>query len=256
MTLFSPKSGLVAGAIAAVVVLSGCASPATSSAVYPTDSMTQAVSPVDLVEGSAAGPEEPVTVTVLGDIEMAPDGSIPVEELVQEAEALGQDVSDALDVDLPDEGAGVEAPTSEVESTIQAAAYSRSAPSVRLAAVNPYDQVSIWKDNQALKMALRKGNSAWGWAHAQRHSVTESMIQKTTKFPKSRTATGTTIVYETPANEYTCWAFTGCKITRTATVRVVANRSVLSDGWPKGVITSYCVDPKSRVCPAWVAIAA
>jgi hypothetical protein len=123
-----------------------------------------------------AVPEEPVTATVLGDIEMAPDGSIPGEELVQEVEALGQDVSAALDVDLSDEGAGVEAPTNEVESTIQAAVYSRSAPSVRLAAVNPYDQVSTWKDNQALKIALREGNSAWRWAHAQRHSVTESMI--------------------------------------------------------------------------------
>ncbi|TFD67759.1 hypothetical protein [Cryobacterium ruanii] len=92
-------------------------------------------------------------------------------------------------------------------------------------------------------MAMRKGDSAWGWAHAQNHNVTDkSMIQKTAKFPKSRTAKGTTIVYETTANEYTCWALTGCKITRTATVRVVANSTVLSDGWPKGVITSYCVD--------------
>ena len=73
------------------------------------------------------------------------------------------------------------------------------------------------------------------------------MIQKTMKFPKSRTATGMAIVYDTAANKYTGWDFTRCKITRTATVRVVTNSSVLSNGWPKGVITSYCVDPKTRL---------
>jgi hypothetical protein len=87
------------------------------------------------------------------------------------------------------------------------------------------------------------GCGACTLSDAFRHSVAESMVPKTTKFPKSRTAERNDHRLRDVGEQI----HLRCKITRTATLRVVTNGSVVSDGWPKGVITSYCVDPKTRL---------
>ncbi|MFT4211555.1 MAG: hypothetical protein QM626_06735 [Microbacterium sp.] len=118
------------------------------------------------------------------------------------------------------------------------------------AASTDYRLISGWTDNKATRIGYRYGTTAWGWLHIQPHNVTNTMVKKTTQFPRSRTVSGTTITYVTPANEFTCW-LTVCWITRTMDVQVVVNSSPrLSDGYPKGVISAYCVG--ANVCPSWV----
>ncbi|MGP9527422.1 hypothetical protein [Glutamicibacter sp. AOP5-A2-18] len=113
-----------------------------------------------------------------------------------------------------------------------------------------WDVYSSWKDNKAKTTAIRWGSSTWGWRHVQKHNVSLKMIQKTTKFPKTRTVDGNRIIYTTPANKYTCWLGFACKIDKSATVLVLVANQRAGDGKHKGVITAYCTGTK--VCPNWV----
>jgi hypothetical protein len=114
----------------------------------------------------------------------------------------------------------------------------------------PYYRMANWTDNQAKPVVVRTGTySGFGWEHLRRHNVSIAMLQKTTKFPKTREPQGSAIVYRTPANEYICsWGV--CRISRSMMVRVVVENTRMSDGYQKGVITAYCEGP--HICPDWV----
>ncbi|PPF54623.1 hypothetical protein C5C13_13420 [Clavibacter michiganensis] len=134
-------------------------------------------------------------------------------------------------------------------STSAAAAFSTAAVST------PYRKIDggRWSDNRAKTVQVREGNSTWGWIHAQQHNVSMNMLIKTSKFPKNRIIQGTAIRYETPANEYRCGPFT-CTITRTMTMAMIHEGKLTSDGYPRGLITSYCLG--AGTCPDWVRRAA
>ncbi|GAA1690961.1 hypothetical protein GCM10009808_04880 [Microbacterium sediminicola] len=202
---------------------------------------------------------EPTSVTVLGMDELDLGETVSVEELITEAEDVGQPVdeelaevleevtSDKLE-ELSDAGADHLADAGDATRPRMMATVYKSA--IAKTASDPaYGIVSQWWDNKSIRVTVRKGTSTWGWTHVQKHNVSMTMIQKTTKFPKTRSVSGSTITYQTPAMKFTCWLAT-CWVEKSMDVRVVSNNTRLTDGSPKGVITAYCVGP--TVCPAWV----
>jgi hypothetical protein len=165
------------------------------------------------------------TVDVGGPIDTESNGTISQDDLTTQAESLTTGGSDVTDSGVtPDSTTG------------------------------PYTILSTWTDNKGARVALREGSASWGWVHAKVHNVSRAMLQKTTKFPRTRQIQGSAIVYQTPAHEYECWLF-WCTITKSMDVRVVVETTQLNDGYNKGVITSYCLDP-TAVCPSWVVRAA
>lgn len=182
--------------------------------------------------------EEPVTVTVFGDIGVEVGEQVPVEDLISAAEGLGQDITSQL------------GETSEGAPSRATDLSSLSESSVVLAAQAPWDEVNRWNDNLGVLVVLRYGNgTTWGWIKARdNHGVTQTMIRKTVQFPRDRSPQGSAIVYVTPAIEYSCWLGI-CTPVRSMDVRVVnaTNNS-------QGVITAYCIGV--TICPQWVRDAA
>ncbi|UCR89325.1 hypothetical protein [Mycetocola spongiae] len=160
-------------------------------------------------------------------------------ELIQHASEAGQDIRPQLRGESPRDFEAYLEPKSELKTR----------------AANPaYVPVKAWWDNKSSRVAIRQGNASWGWTHVGKHNVSMAMMEKATRFPQSRVRQGVdTLVYRTPANEYRCWLAV-CKIYQSMTVVVVVNTQPLSDGLPKGVITTYCAGP--TVCAAWVRKAA
>lgn len=191
----------------------------------------------------------PTTVTVLGDLGLDVGETIPVAELVQAASELDQDIAESLPMlDIAVErsaevGLAAHPAAPMAGGAAQAVLSSSTSPAYRI--------VSTWRDGRNARNAIRAGSSTWGWAHVQKHNVSIAMIQKTTKFPQFRTVSGTSTTYRTPANTYVCW-LTVCRIDKSVMVRVVHEDRMLSDGQPRGMITTYCEISGTKVCPNWV----
>lgn len=191
----------------------------------------------------------PTTVTVLGDLGLDVGETIAVADLVEAARELDQDIAESLPMlDIAVErsaavglAAHPAAPTAG--GAAQAVLSSSTSPAYRI--------VSTWRDGRNARNAIRAGSSTWGWAHVQKHNVSIAMIQKTTKFPQFRTVSDTSTTYRTPANTYVCW-LTVCRIDKSVMVRVVHEDRMLSDGQPRGMITTYCEISGTKVCPNWV----
>lgn len=187
---------------------------------------------------------EPTSVTVMGLDDFQTGDTVPVDELIDLAQAAGQDIEPELDV-------------TAAESSVRATALRAAPPAtaaraslpIKAAADPAYSIYSQWWDNRNIKVAVRNGTNAWGWQHLQKHNVSLSMLKKTTQFPRNRDASNTGITYVTPANLYTCW-LTWCRVDKTIDVKVVMNNTRLNDGAPRGIITAYCIG--STVCPDWV----
>lgn len=187
---------------------------------------------------------EPTSVTVMGLDDFQTGDTVPVDELIELAQAAGQDIEPELDVTT--------AESSVPAAGLRAAPPTKATPAsltIKTAAVSAYSIYSQWWDNKAVKVAVRNGTSAWGWQHLQKHNVSLSMVKKTTQFPRNRDASKTGITYVTPANLYTCW-LTWCRVDKTMDVKVVMNNTRLNDGAPRGIITAYCIG--ATVCPEWV----
>ncbi|BAU33461.1 hypothetical protein [Microcella alkaliphila] len=200
-------------------------------------------------EGSDLVVVQPTTVTVIGDLGLEAGETIPVAELVEAASELDQDIAASLPLlDVGVErlaGFGLAAhPVAPLVGVAgQGVVSSSTSPAYRI--------VSTWRDGRNARNAVRAGSSTWGWAHVQKHNVSMAMIQKTTKFPRFRTVSGTSTTYRTPANTYVCW-LTVCRIDKSVMVRVVHEDRMLSDGQPRGMITTYCEISGTKVCPNWV----
>jgi len=192
---------------------------------------------------------EPTTVTVLGDLGFEAGEVVSVEDLVESAAELDQDlaaqmplVEETLDEVLVDLLPLLTA-SSESKKAALTPVFRTSSPAFALK--------WTWRDGRNVRNAIRAGTSTWGWTHVQKHNVSVQMVQITTRFPQHRTISGSTTVYRTPANTYTCW-LTVCQISQSMMVRVVHNNTMLSDGQPRGMITTYCESRTSNVCPNWV----
>lgn len=210
------------------------------------------INPLNVASSDAADPapddvldEQPTSVTVLGLDEDQVGETIPVTELIERSEEVGQDIEDELlSGDESQDAASLNSPF------VASAVSFHGAPiGIRAAADPAYSIYSQWWDNKYIKVAVRNGNSTWGWQHLQKHNVSLTMLQKTTKFPRNRYLENGSLIYVTPANQYTCW-LASCRIDRTMDVKVIVNPTRLADGAPRGIITAYCVGP--QVCPAWV----
>lgn len=188
-------------------------------------------------------------MTVLGLDEDQVGETIPVTELIERSEEVGQDIEDELLAgDDSQAAASLDRP-----SAASAVSFHRAPVGIRAAADPAYAIYSQWRDNKYIKVAVRNGNISWGWQHLQKHNVSLAMLQKTTKFPRNRYLKDGNLIYITPANQYICW-LASCRVERTMDVRVIMNNTRLNDGAPRGIITAYCDGP--RVCPAWVRQAA
>lgn len=194
----------------------------------------------------------PASVSTFGDMPVEVGDVIPIEELVDDAARIGEDIVPEL------EGGAVGGPLSSVRPPGPAAsavptalALASARHAVRPAAADPaYRRLQTWNDNQYLQVVLRQGTSTWGWTKIQsKHRATLAMAKKTTQFPRTRTVQGGSIVYTTPAMTFTCW-LGWCSIDRQMTVKTVFETTRLSDGFAKGVITTHCVGV--TVCPQWV----
>lgn len=224
-----PRKTLAALALAFTVATAPIAAPPSQAADF---------NPADVVV------EDPTTVTVMGLADSEVGDTVPVVDLIEKAEEVGQDIQDEL------LGAGPEEPGAQSGGQFALPAIARRASlPIKTAADPAYSIYSQWWDNKYIKVAVRNGTTSWGWQHLQKHNVSLAMLQKTTKFPRSRYMENGSQIYVTPANQYTCW-LASCRIDRTMDVKVVVNPTRLNDGAPRGVISAYCLGP--TVCPTWV----
>jgi hypothetical protein len=196
----------------------------------------------------------PTTVTLLGIDEREVGTSITLEELIEESEGVDQSIRQQLESGLDESTPEVREAASFTwgsgsDETAAGGPHGGSSPVTTTASNPSYTVISQWWDSKSIRAAVRRGTSTWGWMHLQKHNVSMAMLQKTTKFPRTRTVTGSTITYVTPAMQFTCW-LASCNVDRTMDVKVVLNNTRLRDGAPKGVITAYCMGVS--VCPAWV----
>lgn len=175
---------------------------------------------------------EEAVFTAIGDVEVNADGTVSMAEL----ERVGVTKADIQEAAHADENSVSE---------------SKPLAAVAAAANPAYTRLATWKDNKAKTTTVRRGTSSFGYNHfSSKHNATINMARKTSQFPKTRTTSGSTIVYKTPANKLVCSIGLGCKITATITVREVVNNTRLSDGYQKGVITVVCEG--YTLCPQWV----
>jgi hypothetical protein len=107
-----------------------------------------------------------------------------------------------------------------------------------------------WRDGRNAVVQVRQGDYSWGYAHAQRHNVTMNMIRALSKYPASRTVQGSAIKYEGTARFVTCPNYRPCYVAKTMPMRMIHEGKLASDGYPRGLITYYCVGPAA--CPDWV----
>ncbi|MFC4244951.1 hypothetical protein ACFOYW_16370 [Gryllotalpicola reticulitermitis] len=183
------------------------------------------------------------TADVMGPVDTPSNGAISEDDLTAQADALSVTSSTVPDPSATADSSGVTS-TDALTATANASAKTSA-----------YAVINAWGDNKGKTVALRQGTSGWGWTHLKPHNVTQAMLARTTQHPAVRTSSGgESLRYETTAHEYVCWIF-GCVITKWMTVRVIVDMTGLSDGYPKGVITAYCLD-KTQVCPNWVVKAA
>lgn len=188
----------------------------------------------------------PVSVTVMGEALDDLGSVVPVEELVEVAEAMDQDIEEELEAG---EGGLRDSDDIDLESARVGGSLSvQTSGIVRTATA--YTRLMVWNDNKYVQNVLRQGTSTWGWAHLKaKHNATQAMIKKTTMFPRSRTIEKHNIYCETPAIKYVCWIGI-CSIEKQMDVRVVYDTRKQSDKFAKGVVTAHCKGPV--ICPQWV----
>jgi hypothetical protein len=271
---FSRSTFVFCALITASALLAGCAGASNS----PSDLTTvvtleenvpmgkESVLPANVGEpltayvpedGSEIYLPEPVEVAVMGGSLERLGEDVPIDELIEEAESLGQNIVPAFEEAGPtgreEHSLNWDRPgdASTRDFVVQTAASVETASVViSPASTSAYTRLLVWNDNKYVQNVLRYGTSTWGWVHSRdKHGVTQSMIKKTTMFPRSRTVSGSNIYYQTPAIKYICW-MASCSIDRQMDVRVVYDLARQSDNFAKGVITAYCVGP--TVCPQWV----
>lgn len=189
---------------------------------------------------------EPVSVTVMGGALDDLGPVVLVEDLVEVAETMDQDIEEELEAvegDLRNSD-DIDLDSARVGGSLSV----QTAGIVR--AATAYTRLMVWNDNKYVQNVLRQGTSTWGWAHLKaKHNATQAMIKKTTMFPRTRTVEGTSIIYVTPAIKYVCW-IGFCSIEKQMNVRVVYETKKQSDNFAKGVITAHCDGPV--ICPQWV----
>ncbi|WP_270354323.1 hypothetical protein [Microbacterium testaceum] len=101
---------------------------------------------------------------------------MPVVDLIEKAEEVGQDIQDEL------LGAEPEEPGAQSGGQFAFPAIARRASlPIKTAADPAYSIYSQWWDNKYIKAAVRNGTATWGWQHLQKHNVSLAMLQKTTK---------------------------------------------------------------------------
>ncbi|WP_426325479.1 hypothetical protein [Microbacterium sp. E-13] len=245
-----------ASAVVLILLLAGCAVPSELPAVSGRHVSFRSVVGTDTLSGKAPQdeldvphPAEPVEVAVMGAAVGDLEDTVTVEELVEVADDLGQDV--IRELEAGEASSSEEATVFALWTTVagQQSLVAESTSMIR-SAVTAYTRVMAWNDNKYVPLVLRQGTSTWGWVKIRdKHAATQTMVKKTTQFPRTRTVSGTNIYYTTPAIKYTCW-FSFCTIDKQMDVHVVYETTRQSDGAAKGVITAYCVGV--TVCPQWV----
>jgi hypothetical protein len=256
--LSRPRRAALVAVASAGLLLAGCAASGTDGNVTPSwpthaseDVGATAVNVPVEKNRDAPYPEEPVSVSLIGASAQGEIGErIPIEELMVVADGLGQDIRPELQVASPSEHIDAAQVDPNVQTTAFLSSGLRESAPIVTAATGAYTRLLVWYDNKYVQNVLRQGTSSWGWVHSRdKHAVTQTMIKKTTQFPRSRTVSGSNIYYVTPAIKYTCW-LSFCSIDKQMDVRVVYETTRLSDNFAKGVITTYCVGV--TVCPQWV----
>jgi hypothetical protein len=100
--------------------------------------------------------EDPTTVTVMGLADSSVGDTVPVVDLIEKAEEVGQDIQDEL------LGAEPEEPGAQSGGQFAFPAIARRASlPIKTAADPAYSIYSQWWDNKYIKVAVRNGTATW-----------------------------------------------------------------------------------------------
>ncbi|WP_162802860.1 hypothetical protein [Ornithinimicrobium avium] len=185
-----------------------------------------------------------VSFSAFGDVPVAADNSVSMHDL----QAIGISSAD-IDRAMTD-GAG---------------AWADEDTDMEPMGTGIYQRLSSWTDYRGRKIQVRLGywdpggDSGWGYAkYSGKHNLTTRAVRAATAYTPNWEDQASSTVYYQVVHKYECtgWGpWRTCKVVGSTTVRTVHDRRVLTDGDPKGVVTSYCLGYWPR-CPDWVKNAA
>ncbi len=185
-----PRKTLAALALAFAVATAPIAAPPSQAADF---------NPADVVV------EDPTTVTVMGLADSEVGDTVPVVDLIEKAEEVGQDIQDEL------LGAGPEEPGAQSGGQFALPAIARRASlPIKTAADPAYSIYSQWWDNKYIKVAVRNGSLPGAGSTCKTQREPRDAAEND-EVSSQRYMENSTQIYVTPANQYTCW-LASCKL--------------------------------------------